>query len=143
MVRKALLFIFLVFALLPIPVYADSLADLANSSSSSDEAITESDIVEDSGSSSAISETNEMIQGLSAVADMTEQNETVVKIVTPLQKIVTILVQLGCYILTLGLTLRCVLDLIYILLPFSREHALISFLGIGETDCLKMFEFFF
>lgn len=118
MLRKIALFLFIVLLTLPIPVYADSLSDLASSAQDTAETDTAAG---DSGSSSAISETNEMIKGLSSVADMTEQSETVVRIVTPIQKIVTVLVQVGCYILTLGLMLRCVLDLIYILVPFSRE----------------------
>ena len=114
--RRLLVLLFVILATLPIAVYAEpSLADLG--SAAQDTGVSS----RTSGSgSTALEQTNEMLQGLSSVTDMSEQNETVGKIVSPVQKIIVIIVQTLCYILTLGLTLRFTCDLTYILLPFSR-----------------------
>lgn len=114
--RMTVLLLFLMLAIFPVATYAESsLTDLANSAASQS-----SDTTRSGSGSDAVAQTNEMLQGLSAVTDVSEQDETVKKMVTPLQSAVTIIVQALAYIITLGLSVRILCDLTYITLPFLR-----------------------
>lgn len=70
--------------------------------------------------------TSNYINSLNEATNLTEPNETVNRVNHGLSKIISIVVQILAYAITAGLTLRVILDLMFIALPFTR-----SFLGNG------------
>ena len=70
--------------------------------------------------SSTQREAKEFVNSLSNASDMTVMTDTAQRAAAPLQKIVTIVVQVISYVLVLGLTLRVAFDLVYIVLPWFR-----------------------
>lgn len=70
-----------------------------------------------------------IIKDLSATANLsTEKSPEAMKMATGIKKIATIVIQALLYLITFGLTLRIILDLTYIALPFTR-----GFLANGYT----------
>lgn len=123
--RRLAAIILLLMATLPMVVYADtSLSDLAGNNSAYtedyDDEYYDEEANKASGSSSAKDRTNEMLKGLSETSDVSLEDPTVQKVASPLKKGVTIVVQILCYVITIGLILRTTLDLTYITLPFTR-----------------------
>lgn len=86
----------------------------------SDSAI-QSDETESVNAPGSAEETSKLFNDLGKAADMSEASEEVKKPLSFLQKAVTYVVQILSYVATFGLTLRVVLDLIYIGLPFLRK----------------------
>lgn len=78
--------------------------------------------------SSTTASGREFINDLQSATDMSESNETVEKAAQPMVRIVSIIVQMICYIITAGMSLRVALDLCYIALPFTR-----TFLSNGHV----------
>lgn len=68
----------------------------------------------------------DFISSLQGSTDLTGHQEVVENAKPVMNKIASIIVQLLSYLITIGLTIRVVLDLTYITLPFTR-----SFLGNG------------
>lgn len=71
-------------------------------------------------------ETADYLTALNNATNMTRPNETVTKVNAGLSKVISIIVQVLAYAITAGLTLRVILDLCFIALPFTR-----TFLGNG------------
>lgn len=73
--------------------------------------------------------TDSFIEGLKNASDMSQPNETATKFGNGLSRIVSIVAQGICYIITGGLTLRVLLDLLYIGLPFLRSTLANGYVG--------------
>lgn len=116
-----------------------SLDDIINeeSSSGASESTNQSEV--NSGSSSKEDTKKSIFDGLGGAADMTEPAEGVQEATSALQKIVTIIVQFLMYAITLLLTLRIVLDIGYIVLPFIRGFldGGASAAGAGQTGAMS------
>lgn len=82
--------------------------------------------------SSTQREAKEFVNNLSNASDMTVMTDTAQRAAAPLQKIVTIVVQVISYVLVLGLTLRVAFDLVYIVLPWFR-----GILGGNSQDMMQ------
>lgn len=78
--------------------------------------------------SSTTQSDREFINNLQGATDMTGESETVEKAAQPMVRIVSIIVQIICYVITAGMALRVALDLCYIALPFTR-----TFLANGHV----------
>ena len=101
----------------PTYVYADTLEELANNSHTV-ERLDEYQV--DTETEERIDQTKDMLKGLTSVNSLMEKSETVDKLATPLRSGTGFLVQLGCLVLSLGMILRVIIDLIYISVPFLR-----------------------
>lgn len=90
------------------------------------------------GDSSTQKEAKGFINDLGSASDMTGENETVAKAAAPLKRIVSIIVQLISYVITFGLTLRVVLDLAFIAVPFLRTILANGHQGNPQTGANTM-----
>lgn len=98
-----------------------SLDDVLNEEASSSSSEAQNENSNNTSSDDKKDETKKSIfDGLGGAADMSEPAEGVAEATSALQKIVTVVVQFLMYAITLLLTLRVVLDIGYIVLPFVR-----------------------
>ena len=72
---------------------------------------------------------NTMMQKLGEAAVLDTSHPKAEQAAGKLKNIVNIIITILCYIITLGLTLRVVIDLIYIGLPFTRKFLANGFVG--------------
>ncbi len=128
----------LIFGTSTVSTYAASLDDViagnqqvVNQEITDTNGSTTNETVTNSDNSSTTSTSREQankayMDTLNAATDLTTQNETVDKVNEALSKVISIIVQILAYAITAGLTLRVVIDLAFIALPFTR-----AFLGNG------------
>lgn len=76
-----------------------------------------------------VESSNDMMSKLGDAAVLDTSNEKAEKAAGKLKTIVNIVVTILCYIITLGLTIRVTLDLMYIGLPFSRKFLANGYAG--------------
>lgn len=113
---------FMLICLFVMPVLAD---DTDNTNENTDTSLT--DII-NANKQDTTTRSQQIIEDLGKAADMSEVSPAVAKTASGLHKAVSFVVQLICYALTVGLSLRCALDLLYIGVPIFR-----SFLANGHV----------
>ncbi len=110
----SILVMIMIITLLPVMAYATEVEDTGTSLS---------DLI----NSSENDDSNSFIDDLGGSARLDTNNQDVQKAASGMKRIVGFVIQILSYVLTFGLVLRVVLDLIYIGVPFSR-----SLLGGGR-----------
>lgn len=126
----------LIFGTSTVSTYAASLDDViaGNQQTVTQEtndttSTTNNETVADSNNSSTTSReqaNKDFMDTLNNATNLTTENPTVDKVNTALSKVISIIVQILAYAITAGLTLRVIVDLAFIALPFTR-----TFLGNG------------
>lgn len=75
----------------------------------------------------------DFISSLQGSTDLTQHQEVVENAKPVMNKVASIIVQLLSYLITIGLTVRVVLDLTYIVLPFTRSFLSNGYMGNAQA----------
>lgn len=75
----------------------------------------------------------DFINSLQGSTDLTQHQEVVENAKPVMNKVASIIVQLLSYLITIGLTVRVVLDLTYIVLPFTRSFLSNGYMGNAQA----------
>ena len=75
----------------------------------------------------------DFISSLQGSTDLTQHQEVVENANPVMNKVASIIVQLLSYLITIGLTVRVVLDLTYIVLPFTRSFLSNGYMGNAQA----------
>lgn len=130
--KKRLLtqFVILVLAAAPVPVYASSLDDVINQNTVEQTQENQNQTNADNSLGGIFSSNHEqsedMLEDMNNIVDMSTQTALTMKISGPLAMAASTVVQLLFYVLILGLPVAVLADLGFIVIPFLRTGA-----GIG------------
>lgn len=133
----------LVFGGSSLTARAASLDDVINNNSQVEQSVDSNSQTQSNNSSSSTSTSNgtsggyvssgNYINSLKDATDLTQSSEVVSKVNTSLKKVISIVVQILAYAITALLTVRVVLDLMFIAIPFSRKYLANGFMGNAQA----------
>lgn len=133
----------LVFGGSSLTARAASLDDVINNNSQVEQSVDSNSQTQSNNSSSSTSTSNgtsggyvssdNYINSLKDATDLTQSSEVVSKVNTSLKKVISIVVQILAYAITALLTVRVILDLMFIAIPFSRKYLANGFMGNAQA----------